>query len=75
MCLAIPSLVISLGEQNGGSKPGTVTVAGAERSVDFSLVPEAMVGDFVIVHSGYALSIVSRERAVETLAMLGLDSA
>lgn len=46
----------------------------SERLVDFSLVPEATVGDFVVIHSGFAISIVSRERAVETLEMLGLDS-
>ena len=74
MCLAIPSLVISIGERSGGSLPATVSVAGAERSVDLSLVPEATVGDFVVVHSGYAISIMPRERAVETLEMLGLDS-
>ena len=73
MCLAIPSLVVSIGEQSGGSKPGIVSVAGAERAVDLSLVPEATVGDFVVIHSGYAITIVSRERAVETLGMLGLE--
>ncbi|MEX1092744.1 MAG: HypC/HybG/HupF family hydrogenase formation chaperone [Acidimicrobiia bacterium] len=72
MCLAIPSLVVSMGEQSGGALPAVVSVAGTERSVDLSLVPEATVGDFVVVHSGYAISIVSRERAVETLGMLGL---
>lgn len=75
MCLAIPSLVVSMAEQSGASLPAIVSVAGAERSVDLSLVPEATVGDFVVVHSGYAISIVSRERAVETLEMLGLESA
>lgn len=74
MCLAIPSLVVSMGEQSGGSRPAIVSVGGSERSVDLSLVPEATVGDFVVIHSGYAISIVSPERAVETLGMLGLDS-
>lgn len=73
MCLAIPSLVVSKGERSGGSLPAIVSAAGAERSVDLSLVPDATVGDFVVIHSGYAISIVSRERAVETLEMLGLD--
>ena len=75
MCLAIPSLVVSMGDRIAGSLPAIVSVAGAERSVDLSLVPEAKVGDFVVVHSGYAISIVSLERAVETLEMLGLESA
>jgi hydrogenase maturation factor len=38
------------------------------------LVPEAVVGDYVVTHSGYAMSLLSRERAEETLEMLGLEA-
>lgn len=74
MCLAIPAQIIAVEEQ-GGWVSATVYVAGAERSVDLSLVPEAAVGDFIVIHSGYAISIQSRERALETLGLLGIDPA
>jgi hydrogenase expression/formation protein HypC len=49
-------------------------VAGIERPVDLCLVPQATVGDYVVTHAGYAISVLSRARAVETIEMLGLDS-
>jgi hydrogenase expression/formation protein HypC len=73
MCLAIPARIISIGQGAGASRPATVRVGGIERPVDLSLVPEATVGDYVVTHSGYAISVLSRERAVETIEMLGLD--
>lgn len=42
----------------------------AERDVDLFLVPDAVVGDYVVVHSGYAIEVIPRERAVETIALL-----
>jgi hydrogenase maturation factor len=38
------------------------------------MVPAAVSGDFVVVHSGYALELIPRERAIETLALLGIDA-
>lgn len=72
MCLAIPACIISV-EEKGGRRSATVSVAGADRSVDLSLVPEATVGDYVVTHSGYAISVLSETQAVETIEMLGLD--
>jgi hydrogenase expression/formation protein HypC len=48
-------------------------VAGVERVVDLCLVPEATVGDYVVTHAGYAISVLSPIRALETMEMLGLD--
>jgi hydrogenase expression/formation protein HypC len=50
-----------------------VLVAGVERSVDLVLVPEAAVGDYVVTHSGYAISVVAKEAAEQTIALLGLE--
>lgn len=72
MCLAIPARILSV-EDKGGWVSGTVSVAGAERPVDLSLVPDVTVGDFVVTHAGYAISVISRARAMETLEMLGID--
>jgi hydrogenase expression/formation protein HypC len=72
VCLAIPARIISV-EEKGGWRSARVSTAGAERSVDLSLVPDAAVGDFIVTHAGFAISVLSRARAVETLEMLGLD--
>jgi hydrogenase expression/formation protein HypC len=74
MCLAVPARIMSIGEKTAASCPATVVVAGVERAVDLVLVPEAVVGDYVVTHSGYAMSLLSRERAEETLEMLGLEA-
>lgn len=73
MCTAIPARVVAIGEKDGISIPATVTVGGVEREADLSLVPEAGIGDYVVVHSGYAISISHRGRAEETIDMLGLS--
>lgn len=73
MCMAIPACIVSVEEQDGW-RSATVSVAGVERSVDLSLVPEAQVGDFVVTHSGYAISVLPRAAAEETIAMLGIDT-
>jgi hydrogenase expression/formation protein HypC len=72
VCLAIPARILSI-EEKDGWRSATVSVAGTPRSVDLSLVPDATVGDFVVTHAGYAISVLPRARAVETLEMLGID--
>ncbi len=71
MCLAIPGEVLSVGEDP--MKTGTVSFAGVKKEVSLALVPEAGVGDFVIVHVGFAISKLDEEaasRTLETLASL-----
>jgi hydrogenase expression/formation protein HypC len=65
MCLAIPALVKAA---EGGS--GTVEIGGIERSVSFALTPEVKVGDYVLLHTGFAISILDPEDAAETLKLL-----
>ena len=63
MCVAIPGRIVSIGEQTGPSIPATVVIGEVERDVDLAMVPEAVVGDRVIVHSGYAIRLVPSERS------------
>ncbi len=70
MCVAIPGRIISIGEPNAASIPARASMLDAERDVDLFLVPDAVVGDYVVVHSGYAIEVIPRERAVETIALL-----
>ena len=72
MCLSIPARIISI-EEADGWRTAVVSIAGVERSVDVSLTPQAAVGDFVVTHSGFAISVLDHDRAVETQKILGLD--
>ena len=64
MCLAIPAKVIEV----SGAKAKVDFGEGVLREVNVSLV-EAKVGDYVLVHAGYAIQVISREEAMETLRL------
>lgn len=65
MCLAIPMMIT---EVNGTA--ATVQVSGVTRNVRLDLLPEAGVGDYVLVHAGLAIAKVDAREAEETLALL-----
>jgi hydrogenase expression/formation protein HypC len=64
MCLAIPTLIKSIDGQRA-----EVEIGGVQRAISLALTPEAKVGDYVIVHTGFAISVLDREEAQETLQM------
>lgn len=70
MCLALPGLVISIEEAGPGSVPATVRFGSVLREVDLMLVPEAEVGDHVIVHSGFAIRLLPPAEADELSSLL-----
>lgn len=65
MCVALPARVEWIGDRSTVSIPGRVRIGDAESEVDLLLVPEVEVGDHVIVHSGYAISVVSEAALAE----------
>jgi hydrogenase expression/formation protein HypC len=65
MCLAIPALVV---ERLAGDE-ATIDLGGVRKTVSLALVPEAVAGDYVIVHVGYAISRLDPEEAARTLAL------
>jgi hydrogenase expression/formation protein HypC len=69
MCLAVPGKILETKEENG-SRLGRVQFGGITRLVQLDFVPEAEVGDYVIVHVGFALSKVNAEEAQRTYQML-----
>ncbi len=74
MCLAIPGKILS-SEISNGVRTGRVQFGGVTREACLDFVPEASVGDYVLVHVGFALSCVDREeaeRTYEVLESLGL---
>ena len=66
MCLAVPLLIKSI---NG--KDADAEIGGISRPVSLWLTPEAKVGDYVLVHTGYAISVLNKDEAEETLRLLG----
>jgi len=69
MCLAIPGKIVEKQERDG-ALIGRVDFGGALREVYLDFVPEAEVGDYVIVHVGFALSRLDAEEAERTLQLL-----
>ena len=69
MCLAIPGKIIEIQEQEG-LRAGRVQFGGIVRQVLLDFVPEANVGDYVIVHVGFAISQVDAEEAQRTYQLL-----
>jgi hydrogenase expression/formation protein HypC len=65
MCLAVPVKIISIdGDQ------AEVDIGGVGRKVSIALTPEARIGDYVLLHTGYALNVLNEEEAQETLSLL-----
>jgi hydrogenase expression/formation protein HypC len=69
MCLGIPGRVLSTVEVDG-LLMGTVDFAGVRKQACLAYVPQAQVGDYVIVHVGFAISQVDEQEAARTLAVL-----
>jgi hydrogenase expression/formation protein HypC len=69
MCLAVPGKIISRQDTNG-VQMGQVQFGGIVRQACLDFVPEAAVGDYVLVHVGFAISRVDREEAERTYQLL-----
>jgi hydrogenase expression/formation protein HypC len=69
MCLAIPGKVLEI-DTSVSPVMGKVSFGGIKKEVCLELVPEVKVGDYVIVHVGFAISLLNEEEALETLKLL-----
>jgi len=69
MCLAVPGKVIEI-EGDGELRMARVDFSGVQRQACLAYVPEARIGDYVLVHVGFAISTIDEEAAHETLAAL-----
>ena len=71
MCLAIPGKIISIESKiNDISRLAKVSFDGVLKEASLELVPEAKVGDFVLIHVGIAISLVDEDEAMKTLDYL-----
>ncbi len=64
MCLAMPALIVKIEGQEA-----QVELGGVRRQVGLQLVPEARVGDYVLVHTGFAINVLDPDEAAETLRL------
>jgi hydrogenase expression/formation protein HypC len=65
MCLALPARIVAL----RGAESALVDLGGVRKEVSIALVPAVQVGDYVIVHVGYAIGTLDVEEAEATLAL------
>ena len=69
MCLAVPGRITEL-RDGGGIAMATIDYGGITREACMAYLPEAKVGDYVLVHVGFAITRVDEEEAARTLALL-----
>jgi hydrogenase expression/formation protein HypC len=71
MCLAIPGKIIDIQESDDPLfRKGSVSISGVTREVNLSMVPEVVVGNYVLVHVGVAINAIDEKEAEETLRIL-----
>lgn len=71
MCLAIPGQLLSRSDDDPLLPMGRVSFGGIVKEICLAYTPEAKVGDYVIVHVGFAISLLDEAEAERTLATLG----
>jgi len=65
MCLAVPVKIVSV-----DGDAAETEIAGVRRRVSIALTPEAKLGDYVLLHTGYAIGVIDEAEAEETLKLL-----
>ena len=65
MCLALPARIVEMPE----TEVAVVDMGGVRKRISIALVPEAKLGDFVIVHVGHAIGMLDEEEALASLAL------
>ena len=63
MCLAVPGQIMSVDNSEPLSRRGRVSFGGIVKEIYLAYVPESVVGDYVIVHAGFAISILDEKEA------------
>lgn len=69
MCLGIPGKIIEI-DDSGDMRMAKIDLGGIVREACLAYVPEAKLGDYTLIHVGFAISLLSEEEANESLAML-----
>jgi hydrogenase expression/formation protein HypC len=67
MCLAIPARIVS---EPNEIEMAEIDILGVKRRISLMMTPDAKIGDYVLVHAGFAIQVVDEEFAAESLAMM-----
>ncbi len=70
MCLAVPGKIVRIGDEEDGLRYGTADFGGVRKKVCLAFFPDAAVGEFVLVHAGFAISKIYEEEAKRVFADL-----
>jgi len=70
MCLAVPGRIVTIEGDDPILRAGIVDFSGVTKRVNLSYVPDAAIGDFVLVHVGFAISTVDEEEAAKVFSYL-----
>jgi hydrogenase expression/formation protein HypC len=70
MCLAVPGKVMSIDSADPVFRTGKISFGGIVKQINLAYVPEAKIGDYVLVHVGFAISIVDETEAQEVFEYL-----
>jgi len=66
MCLAVPGKLVEITDEDPVLRRGKVSFGGVAKTISLAYVPEAVIGDYVTVHVGFALSVLDEEEAHQT---------
>jgi hydrogenase expression/formation protein HypC len=69
MCLGVPGKIVEIYD-SGGLRMGKIDFGGVTREACLDFVPEAQLGDYAVIHVGFAISLLSEQEAQETLDLL-----
>ncbi len=69
MCLALPGKILQI-RQDGNLPMGDVDFSGVKKAVCLAYTPDAQIGDYVIVHVGFSISILNEKQALSTLDLI-----
>ncbi len=70
MCLAVPGRLMSIDGDDPLLRTGRVSFGGIIKEINLSLVPEVAVGDYLLVHAGFAISTIDEEEANRVFSLL-----
>ncbi|SKA34969.1 hydrogenase expression/formation protein HypC [Enhydrobacter aerosaccus] len=70
MCLAVPGRIISLSDEQTVMRTGRIDFGGLIKEVNLAYVPEARIGDYVLVHVGFALTVIDEAEAERVIGHL-----
>jgi len=70
MCLGVPGKIVEINENPLGMTMGKVNFSGITKEVCLAYVPEAQLGEYVVVHVGFAISVIDEQEAMEVFDYL-----